>query len=78
MLKHFIMLKKKKSINQIKSALAEQDKTNNWFGEELNKNRATVYKWRTNQIQPTMEILFEIAEVLDVDVQEPLVSIKDK
>ena len=72
------MPKKKKSSNRIKAVLAEQGKTNNWLAEELNKNRTTVSKWCTNQMQPTMETLFEIAEVLDVDVRELLVSSKQK
>lgn len=68
------MPKKKKASNRIKAVLAEQGKTNNWLAEALNKNRTTVSKWCTNQMQPTMETLFEIAEVLDVDVRELLVS----
>ena len=72
------MQKKRKASNRIKAVLAEQGKTNNWLGEELGKNRTTVSKWCTNQMQPTMETLFEIAEVLDVDVRELLVSTKEK
>lgn len=70
------MPKKKKASNRIKAVLAEQGKTNNWLAEELNKNKTTVSKWCTNQMQPTMETLFEIAEVLDVDVRELLISTK--
>lgn len=69
-------LMKKKASNRIKAVLAERNKTNNWLAEELGKNRTTVSKWCTNQMQPTMETLFEIAEVLDVDVRELLVSNK--
>lgn len=69
---------KKKASNRIKAVLAEQGKTNNWLAQELNKNRTTVSKWCTNQMQPTMETLFEIAEVMDVDVRELLVSNKQK
>lgn len=67
---------KKKASNRIKAVLAEKDKTNNWLSEELGKNKTTVSKWCTNQMQPTMETLFEIAEALDVDVRELLVSTK--
>lgn len=75
--RHFIVQKKKKASNRIKAVLAEQGKTNNWLAEELGKNRTTVSKWCTNQMQPTMETLFEIAEVLDVDVRELLTSTKN-
>jgi putative transcriptional regulator len=67
---------KKKASNRIKAVLAEKGKTNNWLAEELGMNRTTVSKWCTNQMQPTMETLFEIAEVLDVDVRELLVQTK--
>lgn len=67
----------KKAQNRIKAVLAEQGKTNNWLAETLGKNRTTVSKWCTNQMQPTVETLFEIAEALDVDVRELLVSTKN-
>ncbi|MCK6609338.1 MULTISPECIES: helix-turn-helix transcriptional regulator [Flavobacteriales] len=66
----------KKAQNRIKAVLAEQGKTNNWLAEALGKNRTTVSKWCTNQMQPTIETLFEVAEALDVDVRELLISTK--
>jgi putative transcriptional regulator len=66
----------KKAQNRIKAVLAEQGKTNNWLAETLGKNRTTVSKWCTNQMQPTVETLFEIAQALDVDVRDLLVSTK--
>ena len=64
----------KKTYNRIKAVLAERGKTNLWLAERLNKNRTTVSKWCTNDMQPTMESLFKIADVLDVDVRDLLVS----
>ena len=64
----------KKVFNRIKAVLAEKGKTNNWLAEELEVNRATVSKWCTNQMQPTVETLFRIAKALKVDVRELLVS----
>jgi len=69
-------MKKKRASNRIKAVLAEQGKTNNWLAEQLDKNKTTVSKWCTNQMQPTMETLFEIAFVLDVDVRELLSTTK--
>ncbi len=66
----------KKARNRIKAVLAEKDKTNNWLSEELKMNRTTVSKWCTNQMQPTIETLYRVAEVLDVDVRELLVPTK--
>jgi len=66
----------KKAANRIKIVLAEKGKSNNWLAEALGRNRTTVSKWVTNQMQPTVESLYEIAEVLDVDVRELLTSTK--
>jgi DNA-binding XRE family transcriptional regulator len=66
----------KKVYNRIKAVLAEKQKTNNWLAETLDKNRTTVSKWCTNQMQPTIETLYAIAAALDVDVRELLVGTK--
>ncbi len=70
------MTKKTKTYNRIKAVLAEKGKTNIWLADELGKNKTTVSKWCTNDVQPTIETLFEIADVLDADVKELLVSNK--
>ncbi len=63
-------------INRIKVVLVEQDRTNKWLSERLGKNAATVSRWCTNEMQPSLETLIEIAKVLNVDVKELLVSTK--
>ena len=68
----------KQTFNRIKAVLAERRKSNNWLAEELNMNRTTVSKWCRNDMQPRIETLFQIANVLDVDVRELLVSSKIK
>ena len=67
----------KKQINRIRVVLAEQDRTNKWLAEKVNKNRTTVSRWCTNDMQPSLETLVEVAEALNVDVRELLVSTKD-
>ena len=66
----------KEVFNRIKAVLAEKGKTNNWLAEELDMNRTTISKWCRNDMQPRVETLFQIANVLDVDVRELLVSTK--
>jgi putative transcriptional regulator len=68
------MTQKTKTFNRIKAVLAEKGKTNIWLAEELGKNKTTVSKWCTNDVQPTVETLFAIAKALDVDVRELLIS----
>lgn len=65
-----------KIYNRIKAVLAEQRKTNMWLAEKLEMSPNTVSKWCTNQMQPTIETLFRIATVLEVDARDLLVSLK--
>lgn len=64
----------KQIYNRIKAVLAEKGKTNNWLAEELNMNRTTVSKWCRNEMQPRIETLFQIANVLKVEASELLTS----
>ena len=64
--------------NRIKAVLAEKSVSNLWLAEKMNKNKATVSKWCTNETQPSLETLFIIAETLQIDVKELLVSSKLK
>jgi len=66
-----------KTYNRIKAVLAEKGKTNIWLAEELGKNKTTVSKWCTNDVQPTIGTLFEIAKVLDINVRELLIATKE-
>ena len=62
--------------NRIKAVLAEKGVSNLWLAENMNKNKATVSKWCTNETQPSIETLFEIANKLEIDVKDLLVSNK--
>lgn len=76
MLDNTIKMAKKRVLNRIKSVLADKGKTNIWLAEQLGKNKTTVSKWCTNDQQPTLDTLFDIAEVLNIDVRELLVPNK--
>jgi transcriptional regulator with XRE-family HTH domain len=60
--------------NRIKAVLAENDKTGTWLSEKMDRNIGTVSRWMTNKVQPSVELLYEIAHHLDVDVKDLLVS----
>jgi putative transcriptional regulator len=66
----------KKAINRIKIVLVEQGRTNKWLAEKIGKNTTTVSRWCTNDMQPSLETLVQIAEILKVDVRELLISTK--
>ena len=61
---------------QVKIVLAEKEKTGTWLSEQMGHSISTVSCWMTNKVQPSVEQLFEIANHLDVDVKELLVSSK--
>lgn len=63
-----------KQINRLKVVLVEQNRTGKWLAEILGKNEATVSRWCTNESQPSLEMLVNIAETLKVDVRELLIS----
>jgi putative transcriptional regulator len=67
----------KKPINRLKVALVEQGKTNKWLAEKLSKNETTISRWCTNEVQPSMKKLVEIANLLEVDVRELINSTKN-
>ncbi len=66
----------KQKYNRIKSLLAENDKSAKWLAEELGRDKSTVSRWCTNDMQPPLETFYEIARLLDVDVRELLVPYK--
>jgi len=67
----------KKIINRIKIVLVEQGRTNKWLADKLGKNSTTVSRWCTNDMQPSLETLVQMSEVLKVDVRELLVSTRN-
>lgn len=64
----------KKAINRIKIVLVEQGRTNKWLADKLGKNTTTVSRWCTNDMQPSLETLVQVSDVLGVNVRELLVS----
>jgi len=61
-------------INRLKIVLAENDKTNKWLAEQLGKSEVTVSRWVTNEVQPSVETLALIAQILKIDIKELLNS----
>lgn len=61
-----------KNINRIKAVLVENKKTGKWLAEQLGKDPSTVSKWCSNVIQPSLETLDKIAELLKIDRRELL------
>lgn len=63
-----------KQINRLKAVLADANKTNKWLAEQLGKSETTISRWCTNEVQPSLDTLMNIAELLNVDVRELIYS----
>lgn len=59
-----------KKINRIKVMLAEKGRTNKWLAVQIGKDPATISKWCTNAAQPSLEMLLQVAKVLEVEVKD--------
>lgn len=59
-----------KNINRIKAVLADRGRTNKWLAEQLGCAPTTVSKWCTNAAQPTLETMMQIAQLLEVDMND--------
>lgn len=73
---HLLSKKTMKQINRLKVVLIEQNKTGKWLADTLKYDVATVSRWCSNVTQPPLKVLLEIAELLDVDIKDLLVSTK--
>ena len=60
----------KKAINRLKVVLAEKNLTSKWLAEQLGKNEATISRWCTNDVQPSLTTLVEIANLIKVTPAE--------
>lgn len=64
----------KKQLNRIKVVLVENNKSNKWLAQKLGKNEATISRWCTNDVQPSLETLTEIASALKVNITDLIKS----
>lgn len=65
-------------MNRIKEVLSAKHLTQIWLCDQLGKSYNMVNSYVQNRRQPSLELLFEIADVLNVDVKDLIVSNKTK
>lgn len=64
-------------MNCIKVVLEEKGIKQTWLAEKLGKSYNMVNSYVQNRQQPRLEVLMQIAEILDVDVKDLIVSNKN-
>ena len=65
-----------KATNRIKVVLVEKNRSSKWLAEKLGMNESTISRWCTNNTQPPLDTLSEIAKILNVDIRDLLSSTK--
>ncbi|GGG97334.1 hypothetical protein GCM10011416_14120 [Polaribacter pacificus] len=63
-------------MNRIKEVLEQKGKKQVWLAEQLGKSYNMVNSYAQNRRQPSIEILYEIGKILQVDAKELLISSK--
>ncbi|TNE53221.1 MAG: XRE family transcriptional regulator [Bacteroidetes bacterium] len=63
-------------MNRIKEVLEEKGIKQTWLAERLKKSYNMVNSYVQNRRQPSLKILNDIADILDVDVRDLLVGKK--
>jgi len=61
-------------MNRIKKVLQEKEIKQKWLSEKLGKSYNMVNAYVQNRQQPRLEVLFEIAKILEVDPKELIES----
>ena len=64
-------------MNRIKEVLEKKGIKQTWLAEKLGKSYNMVNGYVQNRQQPRLEVLYQIAELLDVEVKELLISNKE-
>ena len=67
-----------REMNRIKEVLDEKGIKQIWLAEQLGKSYNMVNAYVQNRQQPRLEILYEIANILEIDVKDLLKSNKVK
>ena len=61
-------------MNRIKEVLEERGVKQVWLAQRLGKSFNTVNGYVQNRTQPSLETLYEIATILNIDAKELLVT----
>lgn len=65
-------------MNRIKEVLEEKGIKQTWLAEKLGKSFSIVNAYVCNRRQPSLETLFQIAEILGVDAGELIFKLKSR
>ena len=61
-------------MNRIKEVLKDKGISQTWLAEKMEKSYPTINEYARNKRQPSLEDLYKIAEILNVEVKELLIE----
>ena len=65
-------------LNRIKAVLLEKGISQTWLAKKLDKILIILNEYECNRIQPNLDILQQIAEILQVDLKDLIIDKKDR
>ena len=65
-------------LNRIKAVLSEKGISQTWLAKQLDKSFSMVNAYACNRIQPNLETLQQIAEILQVDLKDLITDKKER
>ena len=65
-------------LNRIKAVLTEKGISQTWLSKQIDKSFSMVNAYACNRIQPNLETLQRIAEVLHVDLKDLITDKEDR
>ena len=65
-------------MNRIREVLTQKGIKQTWLSERLGKSYNMVNSYVTNKRQPSVEVLYKIAEILEVSVKDLLIDNTEK
>lgn len=65
-------------MNRIKEVLEDKGIKQTWLADKLEKSYNMVNGYVQNRRQPSLEDLYKIAEILEVDIKELIISNKEQ
>ena len=69
---------KKKQLNVVKEILDQTGRSQLWLAQQIGVSTNTISSFCRNETQPKIDILYKIANVLDIDIFKLLVPNKKK
>ena len=63
-----------KDLNRLKIVLVEKKRTGVWLAEQLGVSSVTVSKWCNNKAQPKLQMLDQIAALLECEKKDLIIG----